>query len=172
MILDSTFAAILIRSRIIGGVIPDVTIREVHRDDLIITDHPVETGAAISDHAFKRPVEVEMLCGWSNSTAGTEGYVEAVYAALQALQAIRIPFIVLTGKRLYRNMLIAGLQVQTDQTTESALMVSCRLREVIITSTRQTAVPTASQARPQQTAPTYSRGQVTAFGFASPSVRA
>jgi len=32
---------------------PQVTIEEVHHDDLEITEHPVERGAAIGDHAFK-----------------------------------------------------------------------------------------------------------------------
>lgn len=48
-------------------LIPDATIEEVHTDDLEITDHPVEQGATISDHAFKRPAEVVITAGWSDS---------------------------------------------------------------------------------------------------------
>lgn len=122
-------------TRQIDMIIPDVTIEEDHRDELIITDHPVETGSAISDHAFKRPVEVEMRCGWSDSTAGYEGYARSMYDALQALQKRREPFQVFTGKRIYQNMLIAGLAVVTDQYSEHTLMAVISLREVIIVST-------------------------------------
>ena len=61
------YAMILGGSRQIGTIIPEVVIEEMHRDRLIITDHPVESGAAISDHAFKMPVEVDMRVGWSDS---------------------------------------------------------------------------------------------------------
>lgn len=47
--------------------IAQATLEEVHNDELEITDHPVEQGAAITDHAFKRPAEVVIRCGWSNS---------------------------------------------------------------------------------------------------------
>lgn len=61
------------QGRSIETIMPDVVLEEIHRDDLIITDHPVEKGAGTSDHAFKRPEEVEIRCGWSNSPAEYEG---------------------------------------------------------------------------------------------------
>lgn len=54
-------------SRSIGPIVANVTIEERHVDELDITDHPVERGATISDHAFKRPSEVVIRCAWSNS---------------------------------------------------------------------------------------------------------
>lgn len=47
--------------------LPQVTLEEVHHDELEITQHPVEQGANIADHAFKRPAEVIVTYGWSNS---------------------------------------------------------------------------------------------------------
>lgn len=71
--------------------IPDATIEEVHTDDLEITDHPVEQGAAISDHAFKRPSELIVTAGWSdspnNSGLGNQ-IVGAAANSSPALQAI------------------------------------------------------------------------------------
>lgn len=43
------------------------TIEEVHHDKLDITEHPVEQGATISDHAYKRPAEVVIFMAWSDS---------------------------------------------------------------------------------------------------------
>lgn len=56
--------------RSIGPLVAQVTISEQHNDELEITDHPVEMGAVISDHAFKRPAELIITCGWSNSPSG------------------------------------------------------------------------------------------------------
>ncbi|MBB4017386.1 hypothetical protein GGR16_002415 [Chelatococcus caeni] len=159
-ILDEAFALLIRNGRAIGPIMPHVVVQEVHRDDLIITDHPVERGAAISDHAFKRPSEIEMRCGWSNSTARAEGYVQEVYETLLALQAVREPFDVYTGKRAYENMLLGSLSVTTDEHTEFVLMVTARLREVIIADTQTTSgAPQSAQASPQKTAATANTGQ-------------
>lgn len=52
-----------------GGkpLIAQATLEETHHDDVEISDHPVEQGAAITDHAYKRPAEVIIRCGFSNS---------------------------------------------------------------------------------------------------------
>ena len=43
--------------RNIGGIFPDVTTEEIHRDELQITQHPVETGAPVTDHCFYAAVD-------------------------------------------------------------------------------------------------------------------
>lgn len=71
--------------------VPDATIEEVHSDDLEITDHPVEQGTVISDHAFKRPSELIVTAGWSdspNNSGLANQIVGAAANASPALQAI------------------------------------------------------------------------------------
>lgn len=169
---ELSYALIQPSARAIGSIIPDVTIEEVPRDELILSQHPVEGGSAITDHAFKRPAEVDMRCGWSNSTAGFEGYNRQVYDALLALQASRRPFSLSTGKRLYRNMLLRSLTAPTDPRGENILMVLASFQEVIIVSTKTTGTGTATtsagssqggQASPETT------GSVTNLG-SQPSV--
>lgn len=163
-----TVGSILIGSRrSIGGIVPNIVVEEVSRDTTFITNHPVERGAAISDHAFMMPAEVEIRCAWSDSTGGFQGYSKLIYAALQRLQIARQPFTVLTGKRWYSNMLIAGLEVTTNNTAEYALLVRVFCREVIIVSTQTVSAGTASgtgspgtQSQPQRTSSTGNAGNV------------
>lgn len=54
-------------------IVAHATINEQHTDTLEITNHPVEIGASISDHAFKHPAEVVLQLGWSNSTPNGRG---------------------------------------------------------------------------------------------------
>lgn len=150
-ILDGNFALISSRKRIIGTIVPDVIVEEVQTDTLAITDHPVEKGAAISDHAFKLPSEVEMRVGFSNAGGG-EGYVQQVYEEFLALQKARQPFDVTTGKRAYTNMLVKSITVVTDQKSEFALNASISLREIIIVETKSTGSG-ASSDRQQQSGP-------------------
>lgn len=140
------------------------TIEEQHDDQLTVTDHPVEQGAAISDHAYLNPSRLVMQIGYSNSSreaGGDENYVADKYAEILALQAEREPFSVGTGKRVYDNMLITGLAVVTDEKTEATLLVTVTMRQVIIVETQVVAVPPADvQANPQNTAAPVNTGQV------------
>ena len=124
--------------RSIGTLIPDVVIEEMHRDELQITIHPVETGNPITDHSFKMPATVEMRCAWSDSSAQAAGYVQEVYQQFLQLQASREPFNVSTVKRQYENMLVRSLMVKTDETSEFALMCVAILQEVILTGVQTT----------------------------------
>lgn len=148
--------------RYIANIVPTITIEEIHQDDIVITDHPVEQNASISDHAYKRPVELILRCGWSNSSfdAGfNDEYVQEIYDQLLALQNARTPFPVQTGKRFYPTMLIESLQTTTNEKTESALFIQARLREVIIVQTTTTVLPPlAQQAEPEKTAEVVNSG--------------
>ena len=140
------------QSRRIGLIVPSVVISEKHNDTLEITEHPVEVGAAISDHAYRRPSEVVMQVGFSGGGSlldflDTTSFGLSVglspketYQELLDLQNSRVPFDVVTGKRIYSNMLIRALEVTTDRTSENVLSAVHPLREVIITSTTTTQV--------------------------------
>lgn len=185
--------SILVRpTRNIGPFEAQVWLEENHVDELEISDHPVETGARITDHAFMRPSEVTIRCGWSNSPQGAAGPggllglaggivsglvqtvpglasllsgndesgVRAVYQNLLILQASRIPFDILTGKRAYDNMLIKSLRTTTDKDTENSLVVTVVCRQVLIVKTQVVTIsaPADAQKTPQTTQPVTDQG--------------
>lgn len=157
-LIDDAFALITTGTRQIGTLIPDVVVREAERHEMVITDHPVETGAAISDHAFMREPEVEMQIGWSDSTGGYVGYAKDAYEALVALQSQREPFTVTTGSRRYSNMLITSISLQKDEKSENISAITVRMRGVRIASTQMTSAPKSAQANPAKTGATTSLG--------------
>jgi hypothetical protein len=130
----SAYALIQTSDRSIDSIIPDVTVEEVHHDEVTITQHPVETGAPVSDHAFQNPVIVEMRVGWSDASHQSPGYVKQVYNELLGLKDRRQVFNVSTGKRQYKNMLVRHISVTTDSDSEWALNAVVILQEVIITN--------------------------------------
>jgi hypothetical protein len=149
--------------RSIGGIVAQVTISETERDELFISEHPVEVGAPISDHAYKRPSEVNIRAGWS---AGKTGDLSAngngMYGILLSWQAALQPFDLYTGKRTYHSMLISALTVTTDQSSEFALMADITCRQVILVSTSPTQAAISSnpenQASPENNATTQDHG--------------
>lgn len=175
--------AIIVKpKRQIGPFTAQVVVSEDHTDELEITDQPVEQGASITDHAFKRPSEVTIIAGWSDSpgsssllgslvsaVTGTIGGIESllsgnsmsqvadVYKNFLAVQESRIPIDVYTGKRFYSNMLIKGLRCTTTKETENAILLTVRLRQIIIVSRAKTVSVNAdpsNQDAPADTNPT------------------
>lgn len=168
--------AILFQQRNIGGFIADVTLEEDHTDEVVITEHPVERGAAISDHAYKRPATVVVQVGYSNSSLralANPFYVQLVYNQFLALQASLQPFSITTGKRIYSNMLIRRLSVKTDEKSENALYASIECQEVLIATTQTV----SAQADPSKMASPAANGGTSERGVAiirpaSPELRA
>lgn len=157
------FALFFNPKRRIALFAPDVAVEELHIDQMVITDHPVETGASISDHAFMLPPEVELRWGWSNSSSQNQNWTQIIYRSLLFLQASRIPFFIVTGKRVYTDMMLRGLTVTTDPATENVLMVIASCKKVIIVDTKgQNAPSKDAQQQPQQTSPVENGG--TKFG--------
>lgn len=176
-----TAMALLMPRRRIGTIIPHVTVEEVAEDQLVITEHPVQQGAAITDHAYRRPTEVRMKVAWSNASPmaaigaasaalsgsldglvglAKDDFVKSVYEELLALQRAREPFTLTTGKKTYPNMLVAGLVQTTDRTSEYALQVEATFREVVLTSVSATMTDPATQSAPQETQVAADRGPV------------
>ena len=152
-----------------------VSIEESYNDMLAITDQPVEFGAAITDHSYRRPSEITLHCGWSNSDldaqdnlaqpsianggGSTSDYVTAIYMQLLALQQSRNPFQLQTSIRLYDNMLITSIGLTRDARTSQALFCTISCREVILVSTSTYVLPpTANQATPENTQETSNTG--------------
>lgn len=153
----------------IGGIEIQATLEEVLTDTLQLTEHPVEVGAAIVDHAYKRPAELVLRCGWSNSSldalagaiqsifsgGGLTGsdYVSGIYSQLLTLQESREPFDIMTTRRMYTDMQIVSLQKTVDNKTSNVLMVQATCRQIIRVFTQATTLPAReNQANPKETA--------------------
>lgn len=163
--LEGFLSPILIRPRSIAGFVADATVAEIADDEVEVTDIPVETGASVTDHAFKKPARLIIRAGWSNSSfqsGGNPVFDILIYQAFLALQASLDPFTVVTGKRIYTNMIARRITQTIDETTENALMLTIECRELIFVTTQSVTVPPASQMKnPASNAPVNPIGQST-----------
>lgn len=145
-------------NRSIGEFTSQVTIEERHMDELEVTDHPVDQGATISDHAFKKPASLMIKAQWADSEADD---IESIYSKLLQLQSGVTLMSIVTGKRIYNNMLIVALAVDTDKLKENILDVTMNCREVIRVSSHSVSVSAAAadQVDPHSTMPILDSGQ-------------
>lgn len=84
-----------------NDIIAQAVVEEQHQDEMEVTQHPVETGAPITDHAFVRPAHLILSLMWSNSppaassltntaigvAAGASSAINGVVGAVKAAQA-------------------------------------------------------------------------------------
>lgn len=146
----------------IGGWFFDAYLSLAHVSNLKITDHPVQTGANISDHAYLEPRELTIELAMSDTASsivdgqfsGSWSRSVKAYEVLRELQAQRIPMQVLTRLGLYKNMMITALSVPDDYKTLYGLRASVTMKEVLVATTKTVKI----SARPQITGST-NRGQ-------------
>ena len=143
----------------IGGLVFDAVFKEDHTSNLTMTDHPVETGASLTDHAFIEPAEVSFEIGVSDSAIrtgsfGTGSRSVRAYQELLRLQKRRVPMTVVTRLRTYRNMLISSIIAPRDFATMHALKATIMMREIMIGRTDTVTVSPRASAQPQKTGST------------------
>lgn len=135
----------------IGAVSIDASVREVHDSDCTATDNPVEEGADVTDHVTIEPKRLSIE-GVITDTPISFGVVSAVegavrtvgrlfgmgtrsknaYDKLVALQATRKPFTVVTGLKVYKNMILEKLSVPRTCDTGNSIHFTANMKEIII----------------------------------------
>jgi hypothetical protein len=131
---------ILVKTNI-GGWFFDAILKTDHNSELNITSHPIQTGAAITDHAYLEPQELSIDIGMSDSaqslvsgqfTNGNPSRSINAFRILQELQKQRIPVQVVTRLRIYQNMLIKTISAPDDYTTLHGLKATIQMKEILV----------------------------------------
>lgn len=156
--------------RKIGPINVQVVTNENTSDVLTITKQPVQQGASITDHAYKEPTTFSMNVLFKDqnilsaflATFSGNG-LSKIYQDLLDLQNSRVPFDIVTPKRIYRNMLFSMLSQTTDKTTENCLSISASFQEVILVSVTTVQVPRSSLKNPGSNGATQNAGKKSAL---------
>jgi hypothetical protein len=141
----------------IAGYFFDAVLREEHVSTLRITEHPVQTGANISDHAYQMPAHLVLEIGMSDAmsslsqgqySGGAGGKSVTAYQKLLELQAARVPLKVVTRLNVYKNMIIEQISSPVDARTTYGMRARVTLKQIILATVMET---TAVSAAPNTT---------------------
>ena len=162
---------------IIDALVLDASVKEEHLAEVEVTDHPVEQGAAVSDHARPKPEEltIEGLVSntplnfiqarrsvtsegftWTtsaqtNAIRGNPGNAEAAYVTLRAMRDAPRLLTIITALRSYDNMVMTSLKIPRDKDTGDVLKFTAKFKQVRIVTNAVTVVATkVKKAKPQQ----------------------
>lgn len=141
-----------------GNYLFDAYFNINHESTLSITEHPVQTGANISDHAFMQPNILTFEIGMSDVMTDVTGNYESfsndsstrsidAYKVLRQLQSDRIMINVYTKLWNYKNMLIETLSAPDSNQTAYALKASVTLKELLVATVTTVKI----SERPQKT---------------------
>lgn len=122
------------------GYFFDAFVREGHSAAVKITEHPVQGGANISDHAYNLPdkltleifVSDSMDCLMMNQFSMMSTKSISAYQALRDMKEKRQPLSVMTRLYFYENMLIETMTTTDDYKSKNSLRCTVQLRQIIM----------------------------------------
>lgn len=149
----------------IGEITLDASISEEHVSECEMTENPIEDGAIVTDHVHVMPAQLTIegivsdtpitfalinnVMGFVNSVnttiLGNSSRSTDAYNALIDLQKSREPFTVVTGLRVYKDMIMTSLSVPRDVQKGKAVNFTAELKQIIIAKSK-TATPASSSA--------------------------
>jgi hypothetical protein len=152
----------------IGDLALDCTVTETHTATSTVTEHPVESGAKITDHIRPDPVQLSITGIVSDTPIGsrqvqrsiavggasvqvtqqepptsTTGYGRAAWAKLDAIRTAAKPVKVVTRDKTYENMALVSLSVPKESKTGGALYFTAQFKQIRIVYNRTTKVVVA-----------------------------
>lgn len=135
----------------LNGMVFDAWLRLNHNTGLTITQHPVETGAAISDHSFINPRRYSFDIGMTDTVESPNfpGFSTRsinAYNALVEMQQSRTLLTLSSKYGNYDNILIENIDTYDDFRTKNAMRATITLLQVIMADTRTARVSSNPQA--------------------------
>jgi hypothetical protein len=151
---DSTNSALSSVPSVTVTYVFDSVLRAMHRRTVKKTQHPVLTGANITDHAYIEPAKLTLEIGMSDAMASFSSGMWAgwgtksvsAWQILKSLELGRYLINVTTRLDTYSNMLITDCYAADENKTKHGLRATVVLEEFIAAGVTSTST---SSARPQ-----------------------
>jgi hypothetical protein len=123
------------------------------KEESKLMEHPLESGAAVTDHKVTQPVEIELM-----STLLPADYLSA-FQEIRLLFLTGAPLTVRTKAFAYKNMVIAGMPHEENPEVYDSITMTIKLKEVLRVTAKFEAVFQAQNAPQGSTA---DRGEIQA----------
>lgn len=132
----------------------DAVLNAAHDQSLHATQHPVQTGASISDHAYILPATLVLEIGMSDAMdafsspstwTGNASKSVSAFQTMVALRNARIPVSVTTRLFSYTNMLIRSVKAAENHKTFGGLRARIEFYQLFMATTLQTQNSARSQ---------------------------
>ncbi len=115
----------------IAGIAIDCSLRETHKKSADISNIPIETGSSISDHRRTKPAELtlEGIISDAGFVPDQESKHARYLALMEKVEGTEV-FDVITGLRIYRDMVFTDFQVTRDATTGEIIQFTAQMQQI------------------------------------------
>lgn len=127
-------------------------IKAAVKEDSKLMEHPLETGATITDHSILLPLEIEL------SLIATRGEYVDVYQRIKQSFRNRDLLVAQTKTGLYENMIIQSMPHEEDPEMFDSIAIAVTLREVLLVTAQFAKLP-AKKVRNPSNSSTVDKGQ-------------
>jgi hypothetical protein len=136
----------------------DGVLKLEHTQEIELTQHPVQSGSNIADHAFIKPARLTMdvfmsdamqafiIGQWSGSASKSVN----CYQTILQLELSRTPLTITTRLNTYTNMVIVSIHTPDDYKTKFGLRATITFQQVPMATT----ATSSASSRPQDTGTT------------------
>lgn len=141
----------------IGAIILDATIEERHEHTSQVTQHPIESGGFVTDHVYEDPRNVSISAEITESPViffsvfdGLSDRRVEAYDQLLKLYKTRDVVTLVTGLKVYNDMVMKSFSVPRNQRTGRRLQFTAEFTEVrkaeseVVGIAEQKAAPSAA----------------------------
>jgi len=125
----------------------DAVFHEDHNQTVQMTEHPVQTGGNVVDHAFMMPATLSLEIGMSDAMlslvkAEWSGSLPSksvnAYRKLLELQQNRLPLTIHTRLKQYENMVIEQITAADDYRTQNGLRATINFKQLLVATVATT----------------------------------
>jgi hypothetical protein len=126
-----------------GELVLDAAPSQRHQHDVDVTEHPVELGAAVTDHVRPKPRVLQVEGVFVDATT---------WATLNRLAEGATLLTVTTVLETYENMVLSSLSAPRDASTGDVLRFSATFRRIVFAESQRVTIriPKAKTARGKQ----------------------
>ena len=132
----------------IGGVLIDAYIQEGHRQTANVTQYPIENGSFIADHVIQRPTVLNIQGLVMRTPIGTPSpsntRIFSTFEVLTTLKGLGLPITVVTGLKVYENMIITDFNINRTVGNGQSLPFRMTVQQIQIVQSQTAQIP-ASQ---------------------------
>jgi hypothetical protein len=121
----------------IGGIVVDATLEELHEYNATVTQHPIEEGGFVTDHVYENPRKVRIKGEITDSPVvffsvlgGVSNRRIEAYDQLLALYQTNDIVTIVTGLKIYNDMVIQALSFPRDPATGERLNFVIELEQI------------------------------------------
>lgn len=144
-------------TKTIGGIEIDAMVEERHTQTAAVTQYPVEEGFTINDHVTQNPDGLTLHCavgpqpvktfGGIGNLTSLDNNAYAVYSGLADYKQAGEIIDVVTGLRVYENMIIDNLSITRNRDNGKGLDFDIGFVQLTIVKSLETTIPASSQKR-------------------------